>query len=94
MSNKSVIVLTRDGLISMGYTGPGFISGATTDGWITEVLTGGNLGANRSRPEFGVRIGASGPKGFLAAHLTSVADRLNQAGREPPSGGRAATHRA
>jgi hypothetical protein len=65
----------------MGYTGPAFISGATTDGWIAEVLAGAKLGANQSRPRFGVQIGASGPTGFLAVHLTSVADRLNEAVR-------------
>jgi hypothetical protein len=80
-SNKSVVVLTRDGLITMGYSGPGFISGATTDGWIAEALTGKKLGAHRSRPYFGLEIGASGPQGFLAVHLNTVADRLNQAAR-------------
>ena len=79
VSNKSVIVLTRDGLISMGYTGPAFVSRATMDGWIAEVLTGQDLGASRRRPEFGVRVGGAGPDGFLAAHLNEVADRLDQA---------------
>jgi hypothetical protein len=39
-SNKSVVVLTRDGLISMGYTGPAFISRIPMDGWIAEAITG------------------------------------------------------
>jgi hypothetical protein len=46
VSNKSVVLLARDGLITMGYSGPAFISGATTDGWIAEVLTGTDLGAH------------------------------------------------
>jgi hypothetical protein len=79
VSNKSVVVLTRDGLISMGYTGPAFVSRATTDGWIAEVLTGQDLGASRRRPHFGVRTGGAGPDGFLAMHLKALADRLNQA---------------
>jgi hypothetical protein len=31
-ANKSVVVLGRDGLFTMGYSGPAHISGATTDG--------------------------------------------------------------
>jgi hypothetical protein len=49
------------------------------DGWIAEVLAGQDLAASRTRPEFGVRVGAAGPEGFLAVHLKEVADRLNQA---------------
>lgn len=43
-SNKSVILLGHDGLISMGYSGPAFISGATTDGWIAEVVAERTMG--------------------------------------------------
>jgi hypothetical protein len=78
VSNKSVVVLTRDGLISMGYTGPAFVGRATMDGWIAQVLTGQDLGASRRHPDFGVRVGGAGPDGFLAVHLNAIADRLNQ----------------
>jgi hypothetical protein len=79
VSNKSVIMLTRDGLISMGYSGPTHISGAATDGWIAEVLAGEDLGADQVRPKFVLHAGSAGPKGFLAPLLTTVADRLNRA---------------
>ena len=56
-ANKSIIVLGRDGLFAMGYTGPGHISGAPTDNWIAEFVAGEELGANQVRPEFGaIRI--------------------------------------
>jgi hypothetical protein len=81
VSNKSVVLLARDGLITMGCSGPAFISGATTDGWIAEVLTGTDLGASRGRPDFGVQVGGTVPDGFLYARLSSIADRLNEAVR-------------
>jgi hypothetical protein len=37
-TNKSIIVLGRDGLFSMGYSGPGHISRAPTDNWIAEFV--------------------------------------------------------
>jgi hypothetical protein len=78
-SNKSVILLGHDGLITMGYSGPAFISGATTDGWIAEVLSGVDLGARNSRPNFGMQIGSGVPDRFLYMHLNAIADRLNEA---------------
>ena len=48
-ANKSIIVLGRDGLFAMGYSGPAHISGATTDGWIAEVIAGQDLGANKGQ---------------------------------------------
>ena len=60
-SNKSVILLGHDGLISMGYSGPAFISGATTDGWIAEVVAERTMGANRPRPDFGIQLGEGVP---------------------------------
>jgi hypothetical protein len=87
-SNKSVIVLARDGLISMGYSGPAFISSVPVDGWIAEVLAGADLGAGgsgcgrgESRPDFGVSIGGTRPAGILARQLATVARRLDQAVR-------------
>jgi hypothetical protein len=78
-SNKSVILLGRDGVISMGYSGPAFIGRATTDGWIAEVLTGIDLGAHRERPEFTFHSGSGVPDRVLHAHLSAVEDRLNEA---------------
>jgi hypothetical protein len=80
-SNKSVILLGHDGLISMGYSGPAFISRATTDGWIAEVLTGMDLGASRSRPNFGHQLGSGVPDRVVYAHLNTVTDGLNEAAR-------------
>jgi len=78
-SNKSVILLGHDGLISMGYSGPAFISGATTDGWIAEVLAGVDLGARKSRPNFGIQLGSGVPDRVLYMHLNAITDRLNEA---------------
>jgi hypothetical protein len=78
-SNKSVILLGHDGLISMGYSGPAFISGATTDGWIAEVVAERTMGANRERPDFGIQLGEGVPDRAVYTHLSSVTDRLNEA---------------
>ena len=78
-SNKSVILLGRDGVVSMGYSGPAFIGRATTDGWIAQVLTGIDLGANRERPDFTYHHGSGVPDRVLHAHLGVVEDRLNKA---------------
>jgi hypothetical protein len=78
-SNKSVILLARDGLVDLAYSGQAHIAGARTDGWIAEVLSGQDLGANLSRPKFGLRVGGAGPDRFLAAHLAAVAEGLNHA---------------
>ena len=79
-SNKSIIMHARDGLVSMGYSGPAHIYGATMDGWIAGVLSGEeDLGADQPRPSFGLRVGGTRPSLPLHAHLTAVADRLNEA---------------
>jgi hypothetical protein len=78
-SNKSIILLGHDGVISMGYSGPAFIGNATTDGWIAEVLSGIDLGANREKPEFTFQTGSGVPDRVLHAHLSAVEDRLNKA---------------
>ena len=78
-ANKSIVLLCHDGLISMGYTGPAFISKATTDGWIAEAITGSDLGARRERPNFGVHLGSGVPDRVLHTHLKTVEDRLNAA---------------
>jgi hypothetical protein len=81
-SNKSVVVLSRDGLISMGYTGPAFISRIPVDGWIAEAITGEDLELRRPRERgFGMRLGGAGPTEPLAVHLATVVDRLNRAAR-------------
>jgi hypothetical protein len=82
-TNKSVIVLGRDGLFAMGYTGPAHISGATTDGWIAEVVAGENLGANQVRPDFGaIRImnGTSTDR-VLATRFPELARRVDEANK-------------
>jgi hypothetical protein len=78
-SNKSIVLLGHDGLISMGYTGPAFISKSTMDGWIAEAITGSDLGASRERPDFGHRIGSGVPDRVLHAHLKTLEGRLNEA---------------
>jgi hypothetical protein len=78
-ANKSIVLLCHDGLISMGYTGPAFISKATTDGWTAEAITESDLGASRERPNFGVHLGSSVPERVLHTHLKNVEDRLNAA---------------
>jgi hypothetical protein len=53
VSNKSVVVLTRDGLISMGYTGPAFVGRATSGGFDFVVEgsgPGGELSIMSSQP--------------------------------------------
>jgi hypothetical protein len=65
--------------MSMGYSGPAFISRATTDGWIAEVLVGMDLGANRSRPNFGMQLGSGVPDRVIYTHLSTVTDSLNEA---------------
>ena len=80
-ANKSVIVLGRDGLFTMGYSGPAHISGATTDGWIAEVVAGEELGANQVRPDFGaIRImnGSSADR-VLATRFPELARRVDAA---------------
>jgi hypothetical protein len=78
-SNKSIVLLGHDGLISMGYTGPAFISKATMDGWIAEAITGSDLGASRERPDCGHRIGSGVSDRVLHAHLKTVEGGLNEA---------------
>jgi hypothetical protein len=78
-SNKSVILLGRDGLIAMGYGGAGFIGSATTDGWIAETITGLSMGANLDRPDFALRTGDALPDRVVCTHLETVADGLNWA---------------
>jgi hypothetical protein len=65
--------------MSMGYSGLAFISRATTDGWIAEVLVGMDLGANRSRPNFGMQLGSGVPDRVIYTHLSTVTDSLNEA---------------
>ncbi len=79
-ANKSVIVLGRDGLFVLGYSGPAHIAGATTDGWIAEVIAGEDLGANKVHPDFGFRImsGTSTDR-VLASRFPELASRLAQA---------------
>jgi hypothetical protein len=84
-ANKSVIVLGRDGLFVLGYSGPAHIASAPTDGWIAEVIAGQDLGANKVKPDFGFRItsGTSTDR-VLAVRLPALARRVaeaNQAGQ-------------
>jgi hypothetical protein len=64
----------------MGYSGPAHISGATTDGWIAEVIAGEDLGANKAKPDFGIRIqnGTSTDR-VLASRFPELARRLAEA---------------
>jgi hypothetical protein len=76
-ANKSVIVLGRDGLFALGYSGPGFIKGAPTDDWIAEVVAGedvSDLGAIR------VSQGMSMDR-VLAVRLPELARRVDEAKR-------------
>jgi hypothetical protein len=79
-ANKSIIVLGRDGLFAMGYSGPAHISGATTDGWIAEAISGEVLGANKVKPDFTFRIenGTSTDR-VLAVRFSELARRIDQA---------------
>jgi hypothetical protein len=81
LANKSLILLARDALVTMGYSGPGHISGATTDGWIAEALSGQYLGADRSRPTIGsMHLGFSLDRNrLLFDTLDRLIDRLNDA---------------
>jgi len=74
-ANKSIIVVGRDGLFAMGYSGPGHISGAPTDKWIAEVIAGEDLGDFR-----GMRIsqGTSTDR-VLASRFPEIARRLAEA---------------
>jgi hypothetical protein len=74
-ANKSIIVLGRDGLFAMGYSGPGHISGAPTDSWIAGVMAGEDLGDFR-----GIRIsqGTSTDR-VLASRFPELARRLAEA---------------
>lgn len=81
LTNKSVIVLGRDGLFAMAYSGPGHINGAPTDNWIAEFVAGEELGANQVRPEFGaIRIsqGTSTDR-VLAVRFAKLAQRVDEA---------------
>jgi hypothetical protein len=82
-TNKSVIVLGRDGLFSMGYSGPGHIVGAPTDNWIAEVVAGEKLGANQIRPEFGALRISQGTTTdrVLATRFPELARRVDEAER-------------
>jgi hypothetical protein len=46
-SNKNVIFLARDALVSIGYSGHAYLNGVPTDQWIAQTLRGEDL----SRPE-------------------------------------------
>jgi hypothetical protein len=85
-ANKSIIVLGRDGLFSMGYSGPGNIAGAPTDNWIAEVVAGEELGANQIRPEFGaIRVSQGTTTDRVLAvrflELTRRVDAADRAGK-------------
>ena len=79
VANKAVVLLARDGLISMAYAGTAHIANAVTDGWIARTLAGRPLGTNQVRPNFGHQLGRGVPDRFLTEHLTLVADRLSEA---------------
>jgi hypothetical protein len=82
-ANKSVIVLGRDGLFSLGYSGPGHIADAPTDSWIAEVVAGEELGADQIRPDFGamqISQGTSTDR-VLATRFPELARRIDEAGR-------------
>jgi hypothetical protein len=75
--NKSVIVLGRDGLFTLGFSGPGFIDGAPTDDWIAEVVAGedlSDLGAIR------IIQGMSTDR-VLAVRLPELVHRVDEAKR-------------
>jgi hypothetical protein len=82
-ANKSVIVLGRDGLFSLGYSGPGHIADAPTDSWIAEVVAGEELGADQIRPDFGAMQISQGtsPDRVLATRFPELARRIDEAGR-------------
>jgi len=82
-ANKSVIVLDRDGLFALGYSGPGHIAGAPTDSWIAEVVAGEELGADQIRSDFGamqISEGTSTDR-VLATRFPELARRIDEAGR-------------
>jgi hypothetical protein len=41
-SNKAVLNAARDAFVALGYSGPAYIEGLTTDRWIAELLHGGS----------------------------------------------------
>src|SRR6476469_5543563 len=43
LSNKNVVYLARDALVSLGYTGWAYLDGIPTDQWIAQKLAGDDL---------------------------------------------------
>jgi hypothetical protein len=79
-ANKSIVVLGSDGLFVLGYSGPAHISGATTDGWIAEVIAGEDLGANKTKPDFGIQIqSGTSTNRVLGSRFRELARRLAEA---------------
>lgn len=77
VANKAVVLLGRDGLVNMAYTGPAHVGSVTTDEWLARVLSGEDPSPDQSKYAFAHVFGR--PARFLAAHLTDVVTRLNEA---------------
>lgn len=52
MSNKNVLLCSRNGVLALAYTGLAYIGGVPTDQWIVETLTGFTFDRDRKPPAF------------------------------------------
>ncbi len=59
-SNKTVVLLTRTGIVSLSYCGLGYLAGRTTDTWIVEQVRGRSVECHPDGRPFTARFGNEG----------------------------------
>jgi hypothetical protein len=72
-SNKLVVVVARDGLAVLGYTGRAFLGGMSTDRLLAEVAAGRSIGSG----DFIASFGQNEPMVNLGLISLRILDRLN-----------------
>jgi hypothetical protein len=71
-ANKNILLLGRDGWLSIGYTGPAFLRGVPTDARIADALTDG-----AAMEGWGMRFGAGVETRDIGSSLMTLTDMLN-----------------
>lgn len=81
VSNKSIILLARNALVSFGYCGQAYIRGLPTDEFVARVFLGEQRPTSRTRQQYAVALGGDRPDLTLGRQLMTLAQRLNDAAR-------------
>lgn len=85
-SNKSVIFQATNAVVSLGYTGPGFIEGVPTDTWIVERLSSKAIpGAEFGRP-FGLEVGRTRQAVDIGSAIETLRSECQTACSRMPDG--------